>query len=168
MRARCATARRIACAALVAGSAAAVRAEMPIHVSYGFGDAFDVPFCGFEVRVEISGAAAWIGFLGPDGSVQRTIEPAAGPISAHLTRLDTGAVVDLHPSGPGMSEVGADSFTYVTVGPWLSFVDPRSGQEGIYLLAGRQTKVFTPTSFTWRFDGRVDDLCARLAAATPR
>lgn len=94
--------------------------------------------------------------------------PPSGPISARPAHLATGAAVDLHPPGPGMSEYGADSFTYVTVGPWLSFVDPRSGPEGIYLLTGRQTKVFTPTSFTWRFDGRVDDLCTRLAAATPR
>ena len=143
---------------------AAALADAPAHVTYEAGDDFVVPFCGFPVGVHLEGRLAVISFTDDDGNLARTIEPAAGPVRATLTNLDTLESIELNPAGPGQLRSLADGFSFTTYGPWLSFTSPYAEDFGIFLIRGRQTKTFTSTDFIWEHQGTVVDLCPELAA----
>jgi hypothetical protein len=141
-------------------------AGAPTHVI--FESSFDevVTFCDFSVRVQIHGPVAVIIFTDREGNLQRTVEPVAGRLQVTVTNLDTGKALNLHTSGPGQFERLPDGgFSFTTLGPWLGFVNPETLEFGVFLIQGKQTKIFPATGdLVVEFEGRVTDLCAELAS----
>jgi hypothetical protein len=158
--------RLLTCAALTAlalAFGARAQAQTPARIVFTADDQVVVQFCGFPVQVDFSGRLAVIFFTDDDGNVIRTIEPAAGRVEATVTNLDNGKALTLHPAGPGQFQSLPDGFSFTTYGPWLSFLNPLTAEQGIFLLSGRQKKTFTD-EFVWTFSGNVVDLCADLSA----
>lgn len=124
----------------------------------------DEESCGVPVEIHTTGFILAIEWVGEDGSLRRF--EAYPQFKATLTNLVTGESIRVNIAGPAhITESPDGSFTLVGTGNWLFGTHPDTDELGLFQIAGRFVLSIDPQgNESFRFVGRVKDLCAELAA----
>jgi hypothetical protein len=153
----------LALLALVVMAPSALAAK-PTHERIRFDNTYVDESCGFPVEVHETGSILAIEWVGPDGTTRRF--EAAPQAKNTLTNLNTAESITVNVSGPAHITEGADgSFTLVGTGLWGWGHNPDTGDEGLFLTAGRFVfSIDAAGNPSLQRVGRLIDLCAQLAA----
>ena len=150
-------------AALVAAVPSALAAP-PTHEREPIDATFtDEESCGFPVEIHLTGFVLRIEWVNEDGSVRRIEAFPQG--KATLTNPDTGESITVNAAGPvHVTENPDGSFTLVGTGNWGFSSHPETGEAGQFQVSGHWVfSLDAEGNESFRFVGRVRDLCAELA-----
>ena len=116
------------------------------------------------VQTHLTGFVLTIEWVDGDGTIRRFTAFPQG--RATHTNPSTGESVTVNAAGPERTTVNPDgSFTVVGTGTWGFANHPETGAPEIFQVAGRWVfSVDAQGNESFRFVGRVRDLCAELAA----
>ena len=151
-------------AALVAAAPSALAAP-PTHEREAIDATFtDEESCGFPVEIHLTGFVLRIEWVDEDGSVRRIEAFPQG--KATFTNPDTGESITVNAAGPlHVTENPDGSFTLVGTGNWGFSNHPETGEAGQFQVSGHWVfSLDAEGNESFRFVGRVRDLCAELAA----
>jgi hypothetical protein len=149
-------------ASVVATSSA--QAAPPTHERVPVDETFIDESCGFRVQTHVTGSVLTIEWVNEDGTTRRFEAFPQG--RATHTNLSTGESITVNAAGPAHTTENPDgSFTVVGTGTWGFGNHPQTGEPGIFQIAGRWVfSIDAQGNESFRFAGRVRDLCAELAA----
>ena len=149
-------------ACVVATSSA--QAAPPTHERVRVDETFIDESCGFRVQTHVTGFVVTIEWVDEDGTTRRFEAFPQG--RATHTNLSTGESITVNTSGPAHTTENPDgSLTVVGTGTWGFGNHPDTGAPGIFQVAGRWVfSIDAQGNESFRFVGRVRDLCTELAA----
>jgi hypothetical protein len=152
-------------AALVAAPSA--QAAPPTHNRVSVDETFtdEREACGFPIKGHATGVKLTIEWVKKDGTIRRFEGFPQGRLT--VTNLTTGKRITVNTAGSfHLTESPDGSLTAAGTGNWGFPFDLETGEPGFLLLySGRW--VFTidaQGNESFRFDGRIRDLCTELAA----
>jgi hypothetical protein len=150
----------VACVA----AASSAQAAPPTHERVPVDQRLLDQSCGFLVQTHLTGFVLTIEWVDEDGTIRRFTAFPQG--RATHTNPSTGESITVNAAGPERTTVNPDgSFTVVGTGTWGFANHPGTGAPGIFQVAGRWVfSVDAQGNESFRFVGRVRDLCAELAA----
>jgi hypothetical protein len=150
-------------AALVAAAPSALAAP-PTHERVPIDDEFVDESCGFPVEGHVTGFLLAIEWIDEDGSLRRFEAFPEG--RGTFTNPSTGESITVNLAGPAhITENPDGSLTVVGTGTWGFGNHPETDEPGIFHVAGYWVfSVDAEGNESFRFVGRVRDLCAELAA----
>jgi hypothetical protein len=152
-------------AALVAAAPIA-QAAPPTHERVSIDETFtDREACGFPVEGHATGVMLVIEWVKKDGTTRRFEGFPQGRLT--VTNLSTGKRITVNTAGTfHLTENPDGSLTAAGTGNWGFPFDLETGEPGFLLLySGRWVfSIDAQGNESFRFDGRVIDLCAELAA----
>jgi hypothetical protein len=151
-------------AAYVAATSSA-QAAPPTHERVPVDETFIDESCGFRVQGQASGVMLVIEWVDEDGTTRRFEGFPQARLT--LTNLSTGKSITVNTAGSfHLTENSDGSLTAAGTGNWGFPFDLETGEPGFFLLySGRWVfSIDAQGNESFRFVGRVRDLCAELAA----